>query len=163
MKKSHCCYLSICALLLSLFRPLIAASPPTNNPYESLPITAEEKHLISKLLTTMAENNIFMLLLEKKRLEKIGGRIHHVHPLRFLGTVFTDSSLTSCMREIRKSKFKWEGFMDGFTERMRDEARRDQLAPYIPGFAKAVDRNPEQIMSYIQGSDFENLVKFLLY
>lgn len=130
--------------------------------YDSLPISGEERTLINKLLFTMAENNIFKLLLEKKRLEKIGDRIHNVHPIRFLGTVFTDPRLVYCMKEIRKSSFKWDGFIEGFGDRMREEAKRGNLAPYVPGFAAAIHKNPEQIMVYIHAVDFEGLVKFLL-
>jgi hypothetical protein len=134
------------------------------NPYQQLSIEPGEKQLIAKLLTTMANNNVFQLLLEKGRLEKIGRNIHHIHPMRFLGTVFTDRDLTWCMREIRKSHFKWDGFIDGFAERMKGEAAKvpNNLLPYVEGFAREVSRDPEMIRSYIKSQNFEGLVKFLI-
>ncbi len=147
-----------CALLFFCNQKLLAAE----NPYELLSITAQEKQLISKLLTTMADNNVFQLLIEKGRLEKIGKNIHHIHPMRFLATVFSDQQLTECMREIRRSHFKWDGFMDGFAQRMKGEAAKGNLAPYVPGFASEVHRDPEVILSYILSQNFEGLVKFLI-
>lgn len=155
-------YSVILAVLLIASRASFAAEPVSSSPYETLTISLEEKHLINKLLTTMAENNIFKLLLEKKRLEMIGENIQRVHPIRFLGTVFTDHHMVDCMHKIRESGFKWDGFVEGFGERMRQEAKRDNLAPYVPGFAEAVQRNPDKIMVYIKAVDFEGLVKFLL-
>ena len=38
-------------------------------PYDSLKITPEDKVIIGRLLMTMAENNVFKLLMERKRLE----------------------------------------------------------------------------------------------
>jgi hypothetical protein len=149
-------------LCLLFFSSAVRAEDPGPNPYQLLPISPSEKQLIAKLLTTMADNNVFQLLLEKGRLEKIGKNIHHIHPMRFLGTVFTDRHLSTCMREIRKSHFKWDGFMDGFAERMKGEAARGNLIPYVAGFASEVHRDADMILSYINSLNFEGLVKFLI-
>lgn len=160
MKMTGFWILVLSALFLTT-KPLAFAASDSA-PYDTLLISGEEKHLIAKLLTTMADNNVIKLLFEKKKLEKIGERIHHVHPMRFLGTVFTDGRLSSSMKEISRSGFKWDGFMEGFAERMRGEAKRGNLLPYVPGFAEAVHRNPEEIAAYIERLDFEGLVKYLI-
>ena len=132
------------------------------SPYDTLLITAEEKVIIGRLLMTLAEDNVFKLLMERKRLERWGEQIGHVHPVRFLGTVFTDPRLTYCMREIKRSSFKWDGFVDGFAERMQEEAEKNNLVKYVQGFAAAVNRDPEGLYPYFEKADFEGLVKYLL-
>ena len=157
------CYLILCILFLTIKPFAFCANTYSTNSYESLLITQEQKNQITELLRTMAENNVLKLIFKQGGLKEIGAFIQPVHPLRFLGTVFTDKRLTGYMREIRKSDFKWEGFMkEGFVERMRREARHGNLLPYVPGFARAVSRNPERIVSYIEAMDFEGLVIFLL-
>lgn len=154
-------------LLFSLFSSINLAAdelPPARHvePYNELRISQEEKDLIRKLLFTMAESSIFELLFEKGKLEKIGERINVVHPVRFLGTVFSDPRLVYCMKEIYKSSFKWDGFSEGFCERMRKEAAAGNLVMYLPGFAKAVKRPLDTIMTYVDVNDFEGLVKYLI-
>ncbi|NGX46020.1 MAG: hypothetical protein K940chlam2_01201 [Chlamydiae bacterium] len=154
-------------ILAALNKEEITESQPSqesgqSSPYDNLTISAEEKMIIGRLLMTMAENNVFELLMEKKRLERWGEEIDHVHPVRFLGTVFTDPRLVHCMREIRRSSFKWNGFMEGFSERMREEATNNNLVKYVDGFAEAVKREPAELYPFFEQVDFEGLVKYLL-
>ena len=139
-----------------------APEPETENAYEMLPISIAERQKISAILTTMAENNVFKLLFEKKTLEKLGREIHHVHPIRFLGAVFTDPRLVHCMYEIRRSGFKWDGFIDGFSKRFLAEISDGNVNAYIPGFAASLDMKKEDIMTYVNYKDFEGLVLYLM-
>lgn len=132
------------------------------NAYETLPITSEEVQKISEILITMAENNVFQLLFQKKHLERLGHEIHHVHPIRFMGTVFSNNQLVICMRRIRRSSFKWDGFMDGFVERIEQEAKVGNLNPYIPGLAKTLGFQTQDIQSYVDRKDFEGLIIFFV-
>ena len=132
------------------------------DPYEALPITGEEKRKIAEILTIMADNNVFQLLFQRKHLERLGREIHHVHPMRFMGTVFSDQRLVHCMRCIRRSSFKWEGFMDGFVDRIKQEAREGNVNPYVPGLANALHLNAQAIQAYVDRRDFEGLIVFLV-
>jgi hypothetical protein len=134
----------------------------TQNAYEKLLISAMEKQKIGNLLITMADNNVFQLLFEKKRLEKLGREINHVHPIRFLGAVFSDPSLVNCMYEIRRSGFKWDGFIDGFSQRFKEELHNKNIEAYIPGFAASLGLEEKNIMSYVKNIDFEGLVLHLM-
>lgn len=130
--------------------------------YAQLPITQEERKMIAKLVITLAENNVFKLLFEKKKLEKIGKRINHIHPMRFLGTILGDARLAHCLKEIRKSSFKWEGFMGGLVRRMNEELGQDNIKKYIPGFSNYFQANPDQLTRYIDQRDFEGMVISLM-
>ena len=92
-----------------------------------LPVSEEEKMLIRKIITNMADKNVVQLLLEKKSMERKGDRIHPVHPMRFAGIVLTDPNLKRCMKAITKSTFKWNGFLDGYEKRMKEEARAENF------------------------------------
>lgn len=148
-------------------RPRVTQAPdsPTKsgdvNQYETLPLTAEEKEKIGEILMTLAENNVFQLLFQKKRLERLGHEIHHVHPVRFMGTVFSDPRLVYCMRSIRRSSFKWDGFLDGFIERIQDEAKAGNLNDYIPGLAEALHLKAQDLQYFVDQKNFEGLIVFL--
>lgn len=147
-------------------RPAVTVAEPkaaeTQNAYEKLPISPVEKQKIGNILITMAENNVFQLLFEKKRLEKLGRDINHVHPIRFLGAVFSDPNLVNCMYEIRRSGFKWDGFIDGFSQRFKEELRNKNIEAYIPGFAASLGLEEKKVMSYVKSVDFEGLVLHLM-
>lgn len=141
--------------------PLTSELVHDHEHYHQLPITEEEKQMIVKIILTMADNNVFKLLFEKKKLERIGKKIHHVHPIKFLGTVFSDPYLVDRMREIKDSSFKWEGFIDGLSLRMTEESSRGNLKKYLPGFCASINANLETVMSYADREDFEGLVSSL--
>ncbi len=130
--------------------------------YSQLQINGEEKKIISKIIITVAENNVLKLLFEKKKLEKLGKRINHLHPLKFLGTILSDQRLHHCLREIRRSSFKWDEFMGGFVRRMNEELGHDNVKKYVPSFSSFFQANTAQLMTYIDRRDFEGMVLSLL-
>lgn len=132
------------------------------NLFDKLPLNDHERTLIHKIVDTMARDNVIKLGLKRKTMEKKGKRIRHVHPLRFLGYVFADPHLKHCMREISRSHFKWNGFIDGMRDRIEEEAARGGLLPYLHGFAQHVHCDEEKARRYIEKRDWEKLVKFLL-
>lgn len=145
--------------------PVVAPSlesVPAVDFYAGLPISGDEKRMIAKIVTTMAENNVFKLLYEKKKLERIGKKINHIHPMKFLGTILVDPRLVHNMHEIKKSSFKWEGFMDGLIHRMREEASRDNIKKYISGFSRSLGADVNRVTEYFDRGDYDGLVRFLL-
>ncbi|MES2345514.1 MAG: hypothetical protein V4494_06230 [Chlamydiota bacterium] len=130
--------------------------------FYSLGLSSEDERIIHKIISTMAEKNIFSLLFERRDLEKKGKQLDHLHPFRFLGVIFSNHHLRSSMREVKKSTFKWDGFMDGFSARMKEESIRGNLIRYIPGFAEYVGVDPDKVEHYILHHNWEGLVRYLL-
>jgi hypothetical protein len=128
-------------------------------PFYQLPITEKEKRIIHVIITTMAEKNILQLAFIKRTMEKKGKKIEHVHPLRFMGHVLSKSELRSCLRTIKKSSFKWDAFIDGFSRRMKEEYSNNNLYIHIPGFCHQIGGDQEEVTHFIQKKDWEGLVK----
>jgi hypothetical protein len=135
---------------------------PQMEVFLSLPLDDIEKRVINAMILTIAEKNVIKLGLMRKTIEKKGKRIHHVHPLRFIGYIFATPHLKTSMQKIRKSSFKWDGFIDGFSKKMKDESNNGNLIQYIPGFAEYLDVDFEECMHYVHKKDWEGLVKSLL-
>ena len=130
--------------------------------FYQLPLNDGDKELIYKIIDTMAKDNVIKLGLKRKSMERKGKKIRHVHPLRFLGYIFADRHLRHCMREISRSSFKWNGFIDGLKDRIKEEAARGNLNKYIHGFALHVNGDEQKITYYIENRDWEGLVRCLL-
>lgn len=144
-----------------LSAPIFLVSSVSNS-FLELPLADWEKKLIYTIFTTMADKNVIQLAWEKKSLEKKGKKINPVHPMRLLGYVFSDPDLKKAMRAIKKSHFKWNGFIDGFSRRMKEEAGRNNLVRHIPGFCEQVGANPDEVRHYIDKHDWEGLARHLL-
>jgi hypothetical protein len=134
----------------------------SQEPFYSLPLDEKEKRFIHSIISTMADKNLVQLMFEKGNLEKKGKKIHHVHPLRFMGFILSQHDLKSNVRTIRKSSFKWDAFIDGFSKRMKEELSKNNVYQHIPGFAAQVGSTPEHVNEYVRRKDFEGLVKSLL-
>jgi len=130
--------------------------------YHDLICTDQDKAIIYELITTMAENRLLSLLLKKDHLEKIGEQINHVHPLKFLSTIFTNPRLKTCINDIFNDRFKKNGLMEGLGPSLEREARKGKLDPFIVDFSREVNVSPDSIRSYFQTRDWEELLYRLM-
>jgi hypothetical protein len=131
-------------------------------PFYQLPLEEKEQKLIQELVKTIAEKNVWGLLFKKRELEKIGKKVNIVHPMRFMGYILSHERLKKCLREIRHSSFKWDHFIDGFADRMKEEGAKNNLIQYVPGMAHLLHVDHNQILDFIHNKDYEGLVKSLL-
>lgn len=131
--------------------------------FYQLPLLEEDKKNIQIIIKTMAEKGLVKLLLDRRYLEKKGDLVNYIHPLRFIGYIFSDEKLKECMRQIKTSKFKWNEFIKGFSRRMDEEYSMDNLKYYIPEFVEQVrPQHPERIERFIKKKSWESLVADLL-
>jgi hypothetical protein len=130
--------------------------------YSELVATMQEKEIIWKIIDTLASNNLLSLGFKKSDLEKKGRQVHHLHPLRFLGTILADPHLRECLKEVRTSSFKWNGFMDGLVPRLELEYHNRRLLQYLPSFCKAMHADVGPVNDFAQEHDWDGMVKFLL-
>ncbi len=142
--------------------PILLTAGGGTEPFYQLPLNDKERRHIWTIITTMSEKNIFQLAFEKGSMEKRGNKINHVHPMRFLGYIFSEPELKSCVKNIKKSSFKWDAFVDGFARRMKEEYSNNNVMQYIPGFSQQVGANPDKVKHYIQNKDWEGLIKSLM-
>jgi hypothetical protein len=131
-------------------------------PFYQLPLDEKEQRLIHELLKNIAEKNVWALLFKKKEMEKLGKKINHVHPMRFMGYILSEPKLKKWLREIRSSSFKWDYFIGSFGNRMKEENAKNNIAPYIPGMAHLLHVDQSQILGYFHNKDYEGWVKSLL-
>lgn len=167
LKKSALCLLS-CFVAAAPFQASasIIKFPPkdgkTETGYKDLICTEQDKSNIYELITTMAENGKLSLLLKKSHLEQIGAQINHVHPLKFLSTIFSNPRLKMCMIDIFNDYFKRSGLMDGLAPSLQKEAERGKLIGMLAEFSAEVNVPAENLRPYFEAMDWENMVRFLI-
>ena len=140
-----------------------SVSITTQDSFYQLPLLEEDKRNIRIIIRSMAEKGPLKLLLERRYLEKKGDQVNYIHPLRFIGYIFSDEKLRNCMRQIKTSRFKWNEFIRGFSRRMDEEYAVDNLIRFIPEFVEQVhSQHPERIESFIKKKSWEEFVADLL-
>ena len=147
---------------------IIKIPPPTQPPagelsYNQLACSEIDRQKITRLISVMAENGKLTLLIKYQRdLRQIGREIDHVHPLKFLSTIFSNPTLKGYMKEIYHDYFKWTNFMDGLGNGLTAQAKQGKIVPYLNDFAKEVGVQPEALQGYVQSLDWENMLVFLM-
>lgn len=144
-------------------------SPPAETPppseidaYYELSLPDHERKLINELVRNMAEKSIWGLLFKKREMERLGKRVNHIHPMRFIGYILADPRLKRYLKEVSTSSFKWDHFIDGFSKRMKEEAAHDNVMRYIPGMAHALKFDPARMTHFIRDKDYDGLVQAIL-
>ncbi len=130
--------------------------------YLDLICTDQDKSNIYEIITTMSDNGKLSLLLKQGHLKQLGAQINHVHPLKFMSTIFSNPRLKMCMPEIFDDYFKRNGFMDGLGPSLERESEKGKLIQFLNDFASEVNVNPESIRGFFLARDWENLVRFLM-
>lgn len=117
---------------------------------------------ISKLIKNMADLNLWDLLKKVKEMKKLGRNLQPVHPLRFLGYIFSKEELKNRMPKIKDNYFKWSEFTDGLFERLSKEADHHNLSRFIPGFVQMIGCSEVVIEQCIIDRDWLGMLDYLM-
>ena len=128
-----------------------------------LELSREEKADIRFIVTFLANKSLLTIGLAKPDLEAAGDRIEHIHPLRFLMTVFTDEELKVGIRNIRGRGWVWNHFVGGFRDSLTTEMGIDNMKrEYIHDFAQNVKIAPEIIIPAVSNQNWDNFIDLLI-
>ena len=130
--------------------------------YAALPCSEQQKEYILELITAMAVEDSFELFKNRKHLEFIGTQISSVHPLKFLGTIFSDPSNKTLMASVLNKYVPKNKLLGGLIPNLDREADKGVLNKHIADFAQEVHVSPEILQPYFEGRLWEEMVKFLI-
>ncbi len=126
-------------------------------------VSQSERSDIHYIMTTLANNSLISIAFHRSSLESAGDRIDHLHPLRFLMTVFTDEEMKVCMRNIRGRGWIWGDFVGGMKESLHAEANLGNMKKeFVDEFAKKIEVNPALLYPHIEKRDWDELVETLI-
>ncbi|HEX2582518.1 MAG TPA: hypothetical protein VHL30_00180, partial [Chlamydiales bacterium] len=130
--------------------------------YGELVCTEQDQSHITEIIKIMSENGKLGLLFRQNHLKQLGAQINHVHPLKFLETIFSNPESKASMRDIFEDYFKKTGFLDGLGPSLSREMEKGKLMQYVEDFSKTVGVSAEGIRPYFQTGDWEALVRYLI-
>lgn len=126
-------------------------------------VTAEQQADIHFIVTYLANKSLIQIAFAKGDLEAAGNRIDHIHPLRFLMTVFTNEELKVGVRNIRGKGWVWNNFTGGLKECLSTESNIGNMKDeYIQHFAQQVEIDVDLVYSSIQQHDWDEFIDLLI-
>lgn len=130
--------------------------------YEN-PVTADEKADIHFIVTSLATRSLISLAMAKDDLEKAGDRIDHVHPLRFLMTIFTDEELKAGMKKIRGKRWVWNRFTAGLKQSLVTESSINNIKDeHVTDFASQIELTTDIIYPTILKQRWDEFIDLLI-
>ncbi len=139
------------------------AKQETKRDYHTLP-TKTQKEDIAYIVSILAWDNPVSVWKKESDLKRAGDRINHIHPLRFLETIFRDEKLIAGMEGIngrKVPKLKSE-FRKGLTDSLREEGERDNLLLFVDDFATNIGINKKSITLLLEKKQFNEFIDTLI-
>lgn len=169
-------FLPIIIFFIQLFAPInqhasIVKILPTqkDKTYKSLPGNNKNDRENIKLLFTMLGKygKISILLHHKKKIEKLGEEIGHVHPWMVIEEVSKTPEMRHYMKNIISDPFKWHPVIKGLRSGILLEIQKNNFFQYFEDYSTIRNIPVPLIRSYINFSNpkktnFEKLIKMLI-
>ena len=131
--------------------------------YTELACTDVDRTVIFEIISTVGETGKLSLFFKRDHLRELGSRIEHVHPLKFLSTIFGNPHLKMCMIDIYADSFKKSEFLGGLVPNLTLESQKGKLNQYISEFGADIHVPPESLKPYFDSKDWDSLVHFLIH
>lgn len=103
-------------------------------------VAKEDQEKIGSLIYALSHYSYWQLLWKQKDVNELGDSVRHVPPLQFLLICCGSEKLKSWMQNIRKSTLKWNGFINGLSDRITQDRDSGKLHAELPGFAAALKK-----------------------
>lgn len=188
MKRNHKIYLATAIIIIVIIvvayvftafakkeeQPAAMAKPVAKIQCKefSLNVSPSDGQRIETLLSTMANTNAFGLAFKRKQLYTIGDILdQHVPPFQFLAYIFSHPKLVDDMKRIRKSKMKYDNFVEGLRKNLLKEADSKCFETTAKGFIAFLGVDEEKTLRLldlgvnkgrIDKRSFKPLVNFLI-
>src|SRR5262249_27332316 len=100
---------------------------------------------------------------EQSALERAGKQIDHLHPLRFLMTIFTDEKMKAAMGNIHGKSLVWSRFKKGLFQSLEEEDKNDNISlENIKDFATTVEVDHNQLIRPLKQKKWDEFIHFLI-
>lgn len=126
------------------------------------PLTDQNKKDMAFIVNTLGNSSLLKLGTLKSSLESAGDRIDSVHTLQFIAYIFTNEELKTSIRNLQKSSYIWNKFINGLSESLTEDNALNNVIGFAPDFANRVGIDVNLILPSIKSGQWEKLVTILI-
>ena len=88
-----------------------------------------------------------------------GEELKRVHPMRFIGHILSNPHSCEHLKTVKRDFLKYNKFVSGFHQQMAEEAEKESLFSYAPGFAKHVNIECTVVVQAIKSKKYKDLIE----
>lgn len=126
-------------------------------------VTSPEKRDIAYIVNTLGMSSLLKIADNKATIRKAGKRVEHIHPLRFLSTVFTDEEMKASFHALVGRSWVWSDFFGGLRDSFESETNNNNMKQeFISDFAATVGIDIALIATVIANRQWEQLINVLV-
>lgn len=126
-------------------------------------LNGQEVGDIRYIITTLANRSLLSIARCRESIENAGDRIDHIHPLRFMYTVFTDEEMKVGIRNIRGRGWIWGDFISGIKGSFVTEASNNNVThDQVLDLAQSAGIDPNIILPAWQTQDWDALIDLMI-
>jgi len=138
-----------------------AANEPLSISYKDLVCTEDDKRKIYYIIHSLGNDSYLTLLMNIKKFRKVGDEVRHVHPLCFLGYVYTTFELKKDMKVVMGAYFIRNEFLKEVVPVLEREYSNNNIYPFLADFSKEIHVSEDLIRPFVDKRNWEGLIKFL--
>jgi hypothetical protein len=154
----HYWSLAVVAILL-LFASTSARAEEDARDYYA-PLTATDEENIGYIITTLGTSSYVGLLFRQGKLERTGDQMGHIHPLNYMGYVYSHPELQAHARNI--SGIPWNKFVEGFADSFEQCLELNNLSEeHAIDFAERVGLPLAPLWNRLQNKDWKGFFEML--
>lgn len=128
----------------------------------SVPLTASQKKDIAYIVNTLGMASLVKIAKERSSLKKAGDRLELIHPFHFVGTIFADEEMKSSIHALKSRGWVWGDFFEGINSSMTEEARNNNILPYMNDFAERLGIDVSLIAPSLEAGNWKEFVNILI-
>ena len=127
-----------------------------------LTVSSERAEIIDEIVTTMGNTNLILLKFKESQLKELSKKLKGMGSFNFLGYIFTQPELKEQMKAIEDSSWKFNGFMGSVRRGFDRDKASGSIWEQITGFARLLDVDEEKLHKFIEKSQWDELVHYLV-
>lgn len=126
--------------------------------------SSKEKEDITYILTTLGGDSLTTIWRKESSLKKAGTRIEHLHPLRFLGTIFSEEKTKVGLLQIKErgGKVAKEFFSKLHSNLSKEAAAQNLKSEYILDFAKQLKIDSTAITKALENHKWDEFITIMI-
>ncbi len=150
-------------ILLTLFSLSIEAKWVGGPRDYERPVTVEEKRDVAFIINTLGNASLFDLPRLRPQLDEAGVRVEHLHPLKFLTTIFSDEEIKRSMVLMSQRLLVYNRFMRNLKDNLNHEAKNENITiVQVRDFTKKVGVPITAVKPHFQKRDWIEFVEVLI-
>lgn len=124
----------------------------------SLRLNTEDEAKIQILIKDLAEKSFLELGTISISLSRRGAELKVVHPMRFMGHILSNPTISNHLEALKKKSFTYNRFSAEFVGHMKEKEKTQDLLIHADGFAKHVGVETQAVVNVINSKRYADLI-----